>query len=1131
MAVGFEIANGSTFAGDADGNVSFSFDAGTGPSRCLWVWVGSFGTSSATVTYNGVSLTAIDRTYNSNQDGLWFLQGPASGSNTLAINGSSAGDIIVCAVVTNNTLQTGTPYQNLTTGSGSGTTHSLAITSSQSDSLILAFDESGNTISGPNQTSATIQNLNGSSGIGNGAAQYATGNGSSVTCSWASNGDLWFIAGLEVLPAPAMDMVEIEHGYDNTDQASSYTTGTVTVTQPDALLEMAIWTYGTTTAPNPTPVGIGTWVAQTSQVDGVTAMFTFKCQLSGTPSPATITINVDAAALGCARSIVQIKGHDVAAPIVQAVVGGGPGDISAVTNASIGLAAAGGANNRALSFWMHRAQEVTTPATSWTELADDNDTTPSRGHETQWRSDAFDTSPAASWATSSRWQGVAFEIRAAGIAAVPDAPIQFVAIGARSAGGTTTVAPSYPSGVAAEVLAVAGRSEKPETATCLDEPGWMPLADRTGGTGTTGIDVGLTRAHCDVRELLGTESGSVTFDQGNSPNSVNGWIALYSKDPSYEWRYIATSGDDNTHGTGRSATGSAIDFLPGDMLIAICSSDTDTNTAYTSPALTASGITFGTTNQRLGAGGVTTGNDTGGMHYDAIVVSGSGTVAPTLTLSGGPSACGAVLFIRLRQVKPSPEPPLFPPYWPGGIIAPQYLESPAPAGGGGNDVNVTGHLALAAPPFSTTTHDATVVGHEPQAVSARSTVTGDRTPVVGHEPVAVFARSAVSHDTSIAGNMPVGVLPFGTFSHDVSVAGHTPVAVTPYGVVTTVNDVNVVGIAFPGVLPFATISHDAVVAGHVPVGVLPYATVSHDAIVVGHEPVGVTPYATISHDISIAEVVPVAIVAYAPISHDIPLTEVVPVGVVPYGPIIHNVNSATAVYPGVVPFSTVTHDATVTGQVPVAVTPYATISHDALVSSIVPIAVATYSSDPSTDKNVPGILFLGIIPFAPVSRDSSVVGHMAGAVLPYSTVSHDTSVAGKMFGGVLPYSQISHDIPVSEVVPVGLGARATVSHEAVVVGMVPSGLFVASTVSTSRTVQGFVPLGIEPHAPVSSLRNVVGLTVVAITLMHEEPPSHLPVIRTGTGLVVRSWTVGIIQDQTTGPGNVGTRGTNRSATR
>lgn len=218
--------------------------------------------------------------------------------------------------------------------------------------------------------------------------------------------------------------------------------------------------------------------------------------------------------------------------------------------------------------------------------------------------------------------------------------------------GTTTVAIPYPTPVAAGERCFAVRSVKPETATAVDEAGWTALINATGGTGTTGLDTGLTRLKVDYKDLDGSESGSVTFDQGATPNAVAGQMISYAVEAGYDFDVMTTSsGQDANHNVGRAVTGTTtLAIAPGDLIIAFCSSDTDATTAFTSPAITATGITFGTTVQRQGASGVSQNNDCGHMIYEARAKSGTGTSNPILNLSGGPSNCGVVGFVRLRSI-------------------------------------------------------------------------------------------------------------------------------------------------------------------------------------------------------------------------------------------------------------------------------------------------------------------------------------------------------------------------------------------------------------------------------------------------------------------------------------------------
>jgi hypothetical protein len=233
--------------------------------------------------------------------------------------------------------------------------------------------------------------------------------------------------------------------------------------------------------------------------------------------------------------------------------------------------------------------------------------------------------------------------------------ISFGALGAKQVAGTTTVAIAHPSGIAAGDLLIAGRTIWRDTATATNESGWDPRGDLGGGAlGADTTNNHKTRIRADTKMATGSESGSVTFDQANTPVGVIGVMARYASDVSgHTWDIATVTGDDATHGTNRSATASSnLDLAPGDMLIAIAASDWDGDHSATSPAFTASGITFDTVNQRTSGTG--SGTDiNGNIHiFDALVSSGSGNVAPTLAFTCGTSQCGPVSFVRIREVAP-----------------------------------------------------------------------------------------------------------------------------------------------------------------------------------------------------------------------------------------------------------------------------------------------------------------------------------------------------------------------------------------------------------------------------------------------------------------------------------------------
>ncbi|TLZ54000.1 MAG: hypothetical protein E6K15_09705, partial [Methanobacteriota archaeon] len=96
----------------------------------------------------------------------------------------------------------------------------------------------------------------------------------------------------------------------------------------------------------------------------------------------------------------------VAAAFVQSPTGSGTAGSGSIT-----LASPGNSANRPVSGWFHAAQEGTNPRANWAEADDGNHNNPGTGVESQWRSDAFETTASASWSTSSAWLGIAAELK------------------------------------------------------------------------------------------------------------------------------------------------------------------------------------------------------------------------------------------------------------------------------------------------------------------------------------------------------------------------------------------------------------------------------------------------------------------------------------------------------------------------------------------------------------------------------------------------------------------------------------------------------------------------------------------------------------------------------------------------
>jgi len=228
--------------------------------------------------------------------------------------------------------------------------------------------------------------------------------------------------------------------------------------------------------------------------------------------------------------------------------------------------------------------------------------------------------------------------------------VAFGAIGTK-ASGTTTVVLGYPTGITAEHLAIACRVCWTAAAGALsDEAGWTAQGRQEGGTGSS-VDNHTTEVGIDTLELVGSESGSVTFDTPGAGGAI-GFILRYSKDAAETWDLAYAEGTDDTHGADRSVTAStSIALAVGDVVVAVVATDTDAALTITSPAITASGITFGATTRRSpSSAGSTSGVDGNIEVFDAEVTSGSGTAAPALAFTTATSQCGPVAFLRLRDV-------------------------------------------------------------------------------------------------------------------------------------------------------------------------------------------------------------------------------------------------------------------------------------------------------------------------------------------------------------------------------------------------------------------------------------------------------------------------------------------------
>ena len=124
----------------------------------------------------------------------------------------------------------------------------------------------------------------------------------------------------------------------------------------------------------------------------------------------------------CVAEFLQVTGADESGTIANTVAQN-PTSGGTATSGSVTLAAAADSNNRPIAGFYHIAKEVTAPRANWIEQDDFNGAGQNRGVESQYRTDAFETTASATWATSVDWVGVAAEIKVAAANVIVTVPV------------------------------------------------------------------------------------------------------------------------------------------------------------------------------------------------------------------------------------------------------------------------------------------------------------------------------------------------------------------------------------------------------------------------------------------------------------------------------------------------------------------------------------------------------------------------------------------------------------------------------------------------------------------------------------------------------------------------------------
>lgn len=263
------------------------------------------------------------------------------------------------------------------------------------------------------------------------------------------------------------------------------------------------------------------------------------------------------------------------------------------------------------------------------------------------------------------------------VSAATSPPTAAVTYGAAGTGasGTTSCAPSYPTGISAStselICAVTGRSNTAGTAPTMPA-GWTWIGGLEGGTGTWGVDTGTRRVDYFKKDTVtGTETGTVTVSlAGTTANTLRATIHRVERNAGYTLDASLSTGADTTNATSYSATGSTnLDWAANDLLLIAVAQCIDTGT-QSAQAISATGVTFGTRTNRASTA-VTNGNDHRHIVDSVPVTTGSGSSAPNYSYTISAAGSGPTGFLRLRSVPPTVK----------ATVYESRFEAPAASGG------------------------------------------------------------------------------------------------------------------------------------------------------------------------------------------------------------------------------------------------------------------------------------------------------------------------------------------------------------------------------------------------------------------------------------------------------------------
>jgi hypothetical protein len=370
----------------------------------------------------------------------------------------------------------------------------------------------------------------------------------------------------------SIDAALLTSAYDAAN-ATSYTTASVSPAADSLLLIFVTDTITAAIAPKAVPTGLSlTWEelgTRTTTADD-RRVSAYIAQCGGTPGSGTITLTENdqgggTTATSCTWSVIQITGHHVVSPVRQVAF---PQSLStaATTSASFVLpATAADSNSRAFAWFQISANTTLTPRASWSELSDNTGASPGVASQAQWRSDAFEGTFSATYASSADAIAVGLEIATATApAAVTMATIASQATTAGIADSTITA--TMPAGITAGDLLIATVSTDGNTSAAAGGgEGWTNITDTANAS--------AVRLNILAKIAAGGDALNLTL--GAAVDSATHVMRIVDHGVST----VATDVEVGTAATGTSATPDPPAVTPAasakNLFIAVAASDDD----------------------------------------------------------------------------------------------------------------------------------------------------------------------------------------------------------------------------------------------------------------------------------------------------------------------------------------------------------------------------------------------------------------------------------------------------------------------------------------------------------------------------------------------------------------------------